>query len=119
MLKYFDGYKPQITIQQFFTNGFGECKILLCVELIQKMRVKHKELLAQQQGTKKSGTPSQKSAEQPQRKIYSLTEQEDIPAPQQRPLVVKHEEVPEMQIHQNKSAFFENPQRSPEPIVQE
>lgn len=42
LLRYFDGYKPSITLQQFFTNGFGECKIILCVDIIQKMREKHR-----------------------------------------------------------------------------
>ena len=34
LLRHFDAYKPAITIQQFFTNGFGECKIILCVDII-------------------------------------------------------------------------------------
>lgn len=41
----FGGYKPQITIQQFFTNGFGECKIIMCTEIIRLMKDKHKELM--------------------------------------------------------------------------
>lgn len=43
-MRHFDGYKPAISLQQFFTTGFGELKIILCNEIIAKMRAKHKAL---------------------------------------------------------------------------
>ena len=48
LLNHFNAYKPQITIQQFFSNGFGECKMITCIEIILLMKEKHKELVAQQ-----------------------------------------------------------------------
>ena len=44
LLDHFGGYKPQITIQQFFTKGFSECKIIMTTEIISLMKQKHKEL---------------------------------------------------------------------------
>lgn len=48
LLSHFGGYKPQITINQFFTNGFGECKMVMCIEVIHLIREKHRELLTKQ-----------------------------------------------------------------------
>mmetsp|Transcript_1939 Transcript_1939/g.3352 ORF Transcript_1939/g.3352 Transcript_1939/m.3352 type:complete len:97 (+) Transcript_1939:115-405(+) len=45
LLNSFD-YKSQITVQQFFTNGFAEMKIIFCVEVIRLVKSKHKVLIA-------------------------------------------------------------------------
>lgn len=77
LLNDFDGYKPQLTIQQFFANGFGECKIIMCVEIIALVKEKHRELL--QADAKKhlkippTGAPAQGKAKSAQKPVYSLT----------------------------------------------
>ena len=43
LLNQFD-YRPQITIAQFFTEGFAERKIILCVEVSRFIKVKNTEL---------------------------------------------------------------------------
>ena len=103
MFRYFDNYKPQITIQQFFTNGFGECKVCLCIDVIQKMREKHRELVSNQNLNKamvKQTTPP--APEQPRREIYSLTGNSAPTSEDQAPRVVRHkpamEQQPEMMI---------------------
>lgn len=45
-MDHFNGYKPQITIQQFFTKGFGECKIIMCYEIIALVKQKHRDIQA-------------------------------------------------------------------------
>ena len=55
LLNHFNGYKPQITIQQFFTNGFAECKIIMCIEIITIMKEKHRELISGQSKQKGAG----------------------------------------------------------------
>jgi hypothetical protein len=37
-------YKPKLTIDQFFRYGFAEQKMLLCVDVIDLVRKKHKQL---------------------------------------------------------------------------
>lgn len=80
LLDYFGGYKPQITVQQFFTKGFGECKIIMCNEIIGLVKEKHRELYAEHSKLIKATSVSQplkdelpqpEEAPQP-RSIYSL-----------------------------------------------
>ena len=76
LLRYFDAYKPAITIQQFFTNGFGECKIIVCIDIIQKMRQKHRAL-ANAREKRAPAVKQMEEAEQPPqpRPVYSLISQ--------------------------------------------
>jgi len=78
LLSNFGGYKPQITLQQFFTNGFGECKIIMCTEIIRLMKSKHKELMAAdaKKNTKATAKPPVPSMghSNSQRQIFNLSE---------------------------------------------
>ena len=63
MLDHFGGYKPQITVQQFFTKGFGECKIIMCNEIIGLVKEKHRELYAEQSKLNRGAPANQPSKE--------------------------------------------------------
>ena len=56
------GYKPTITLDQFFRYGFAEMKMLLCCDTINLVKRKHKHILTMRSLSAKRSVASRSSA---------------------------------------------------------
>jgi len=52
-------YKPPVTKDQFFAPGFGECKVIMCTQVLQLVHSKHRSLVGISRSNSSRHRPNQ------------------------------------------------------------